>query len=73
MATITFRLSEEEKGLIEKVSQFENVSVSDLIRRSVIEAAEDYMDILTYNKLMKEHEENDQSISHEQMKAELGL
>ena len=73
MATITFRLSEEEKGLIEKVSKFNNVSISDFARRALIEAAEDYMDIQTYNKLMKEHEENDQSISHEQMKAELGL
>jgi len=73
MATITFRLSEEEKGLIEKVSKFNNVSISDFARKALIEAAEDYMDIQTYNKLMKEHEENDQSISHEQMKAELGL
>ncbi|HIY57885.1 MAG TPA: toxin-antitoxin system antitoxin subunit [Candidatus Tetragenococcus pullicola] len=73
MATITFRLSEEEKGLIEKVSKFDNVSISDFARKALIEAAEDYMDIQTYNKLMKEHEENDQSISHEQMKAELGL
>ena len=73
MATITFRLSEEEKGLIEKISKFNNVSISDFARKALIEAAEDYMDIQTYNKLMKEHEENDQSISHEQMKAELGL
>lgn len=73
MATISFRLSEEEKGLIEKVSKFNNVSISDFARKTLIEAAEDYMDIQTYNKLMKEHEENDQSISHEQMKTELGL
>ena len=59
--------------MIEKVSKFDNVSISDFARKALIEAAEDYMDIQTYNKLMKEHEENDQSISHEQMKAELGL
>ncbi|MFP8915282.1 type II toxin-antitoxin system RelB family antitoxin [Enterococcus innesii] len=73
MSTITFRVSEEEKEFLEKISEFENVSLSDFVRQQAIKAAEDLVDYQTYQKLMEEHKKKDESISHEQMMKELGL
>ncbi|WP_313510961.1 type II toxin-antitoxin system RelB family antitoxin [Enterococcus sp.] len=73
MSTITFRVSEEEKEFLEKISEFENVSLSDFVRQQAIKAAEDLVDYQTYLTLIEEHEKEDKSISHEQMVKELGL
>ncbi|WP_208560626.1 type II toxin-antitoxin system RelB family antitoxin [Marinilactibacillus kalidii] len=73
MSTITFRVSEEEKNYLEKIAQFENVSLSDFVRQQALNAAEDRIDYNTYHKLMEEHNKKDESISHEQMLKELGF
>ncbi|EPH92649.1 putative toxin-antitoxin system, antitoxin component, ribbon-helix-helix domain protein [Enterococcus faecalis 06-MB-DW-09] len=73
MSTITFRVSDEEKEFLEKISEFENVSLSDFVRQQAIKAAEDLVDYQTYRELMEEHKKKDESISHEQMMKELGL
>ena len=73
MSTITFRVSEEEKEFLEKISEFENVSLSDFVRQQAIKAAEDLVDYQTYRGLMEEHKKKDESISHEQMIKDLGL
>ncbi|GEQ49179.1 type II toxin-antitoxin system RelB family antitoxin [Tetragenococcus koreensis] len=71
--TITFRLSKEEKEFLEKIADFNDLSLSDFVRKETLEAAEEQIDRQTYKKLMEEHEENDQSISHQEMLKELGL
>lgn len=71
--TITFRLSKEEKKFLEKIADFNDLSLSDFVRKETLEAAEEQIDRQTYKKLMEEHEENDQSISHQEMLKELGL
>lgn len=73
MSTITFRVSEEEKEFLEKISEFENVSLSDFVRQQAIKAAEDLVDYQTYQQLMEDHKKKDESISHEEMMKELGL
>lgn len=73
VSTITFRVTKEEKSFLEKISQFENVSLSDFVRQQAIEAAEDRMDIQTYHELMKEHNEKDESITLAELKEELGF
>lgn len=71
--TVTFRLSKDEKEFLEKIADFNNLSLSDFVRKEALEAAEEQIDRQTYKELMKEHEEKDQSISHEEMLSELGL
>lgn len=71
--TVTFRLSKEEKEFLEKIADFNNLSLSDFVRKEALEAAEEQIDRQTYKELMKEHEEKDQSIAHEEMLSELGL
>ncbi len=47
--------------------------MSEFMRSNSLQTAETLVDFATYKQLMKEHEENDQSISHEDMLKELGL
>ncbi|MFV0561356.1 MAG: type II toxin-antitoxin system RelB family antitoxin [Enterococcus sp.] len=71
MSTITFRISEDEKNFLEKIAKFNNLSLSDFIRQKAINAAEEQMDFKDYQSMMKEHSENDTSISHADLLSEL--
>lgn len=49
------------------------MTISELARTKLTESLEDQIDIDIYEKAMAEHNERDKSISHEEMKRELGL
>ena len=71
MTVISLRLDEQEDKLIKEYAKTKNISVSALIRSSVLEKIEDEIDLGLYNQAMKEHKENPQSISFEDMLMEL--
>lgn len=71
MTVISLRLDEQEVKLIKEYAKTKNISVSALIRSSVLEKIEDEIDLGLYNQAMKEHRENPQSISFEDMLKEL--
>ncbi|MGO4961416.1 type II toxin-antitoxin system RelB family antitoxin [Jeotgalibaca porci] len=71
MTVISLRLDEQEDKLIKEYAKTKNISVSALIRSSVLEKIEDEIDLGLYNQAMKEHRENPQSISFEDMLKEL--
>lgn len=73
MPVISIRVSKEEKDFLEKVAEFNGDNISEFMRSNSLQTAETLVDFTTYKELMKEHEENDQSISHEDMLKELGL
>lgn len=71
MTTISLRIDSEEEKLIKEYAKSKNISVSALFRNSVLEKIEDEIDLGLYHQAMKEHKENDQSISFEDMLKEL--
>ncbi|HAP7170788.1 TPA: DUF1778 domain-containing protein [Enterococcus faecium] len=73
MPVISIRVSKEEKDFLEKVAEFNGDNISEFMRSNSLQTAETLVDFATYKQLMKEHEESDQSISHEDMLKELGL
>lgn len=73
MPVISIRVSKEEKDFLEKVAEFNGDNISEFMRSNSLQTAETLVDFATYKQLMKEHEENDQSISHEDMLKELDL
>lgn len=73
MATITFRVSDEEKEFLEDVAKFKGDSLSDFVRTEALQSAETLIDFTTYQTLMTKHNEKDESISHDEMMKELGL
>ncbi len=72
MSTISLRLSDKEDMLIRKYAELHNMDLSAFIRQAVIEKIEDEYDLTLFNKVWSE-EENQQRISHEDLKRELGL
>lgn len=73
MSNITFRVSEEEKAFMLAMADLNGMTVSELARTTLLETLEDQIDMDIYNKAMKDHKSLDESISHEEMKRELGL
>lgn len=73
MPTISFQISDQEKEFIEQMAKFNGMSLSKLIRKKVLESLEEQIDIESYEQMIKYHQIKDESISHEEMKRELGL
>lgn len=73
MSTVTFRVTDEEKSFIQAMADLNGISLSELARTKLLEGLEDQIDMALYEKAMKSHELNDESISHQEMLQELGL
>lgn len=73
MATITFRVSDDEKAFLESVAAFKGDSLSDFVRSESLHSAETFIDFNTYKELMAQLNEKDESISHDEMMKELGF
>lgn len=55
MATISLKMSESEKAFLKAAADFEGVSLSELIRRTTIEAIEDKYDARAGQDAMEEY------------------
>ena len=73
MISITLRVNDEDNRLIRDYAKTKNISISELMRQSVLEKIEDEIDLDIYNKAMQEHKENPQDISFDQMMKELDI
>jgi RHH-type rel operon transcriptional repressor/antitoxin RelB len=72
LSTISLRLSDKEDMLIRKYAELHNMDLSTFIRQAVIEKIEDEYDLTLFNKVWDE-EQQQERISHDQLKRELGL
>lgn len=66
--TISVRLSDKDAKLIKTYADINNISLSDLIRNTILEKIEDEYDLESYNKAMKEYKENPKTYSHEEVR-----
>ena len=73
MSMISLRLDEYEEALIKAYAKANNLSISELIRRSVIEKIEDEIDLKLYEDAMKSYKEEPESFSLEEAMKELEL
>ena len=69
--TISLRLSKEESDLIKSYAQMQQLSVSDLIRRTVLERIEDEYDLTLIQKAMEEYKQNPVTYSLDEVEREL--
>jgi len=72
MSTISLRLNDRDNTLIRKYAELNGMELSAFIRQTVIEKIEDEYDLALFDKVWQE-ERNQERISHEQLKSELGL
>ncbi len=71
--TISLRLSEEDTLLIKKYAEINSLSVSELIRQSVMEKIENEYDLEIYSKALAEYKDNSVTYSLDEVERELGL
>lgn len=71
--TISLRLNEQDTELIKSYAALQNISVSELIRRIVLERIEDEYDLKEYEKALAEYKANPVTYSLDEVERELGL
>lgn len=72
-ATICARLSEEEGRLIRDYAEMNNVTVSDLIRQTILEKIEDEYDLKLLREALAEWENSPVTYTHEEAAKMLDL
>jgi len=71
--TISLRLNDADTMLIKKYAEMNGISVSDLVRQSVLERIEDEFDLKAYEAALAEYRANPVTYTMEDMEKELGL
>jgi len=71
--TISLRLNEADSILFKKYAELHGISVSELLRRSVIEHIEEEYDLQAYEEAIAEYHENPITYSLDEVENELGL
>lgn len=64
MTTISLRLDDADSVLIRKYAELNGISVSDLIRQTVLDRIQDEYDLKAYQEAMEEYRNNPVSYSH---------
>lgn len=72
MAVITVRVDNEDNDLIKEYAKVKHMTVSELVRESVIQKIEDEIDIEAYNEYLL-NKEDTKFYSLEEVEKELGL
>ena len=70
---VSIRLSEQETSLIKDYAKLYNTSVSDIIRRSILERIEDELDLRAYEKAKAEYLADPVTYSLDEVATELGI
>ena len=73
MAVTSVRLNEDESKLIRSYCLIHGVSMSDALKRALIEKIEDEFDLIEYEEAKKRYDENPVSYSLEEVRKELKL
>ncbi len=70
---VSIRLSEQETSLIKDYAKLYNTSVSDIIRRSILERIEDELDLRAYEKAKADYLADPVTYSLDEVAKELGI
>lgn len=70
---MSLRLSEEETMLFRKYAELNKMTVSELIRQTVLERIEDEYDLKAYDKAMEEYKKNPVTYTLDEVEKELNL
>lgn len=71
--TISLRLNTADSELIKAYAEMQGISVSELLRRSVLERIEDEFDLKAYEEAMAEYRKNPVTYSLDEVIEELDL
>ena len=69
--TISLRLSDEDTDLFKKYADMNGITLSELVRSSVIERIEDELDLKEYERALDEYRKNPVVYSFDEVAREL--
>ena len=69
--TISIRFNEKDTSLIKDYAALHNISVSEFVRKAVLERIEDEIDLRAYNKAMEEYKSNPVTYTLDEIEQEL--
>lgn len=73
MTTISLRLNDRESDLFRRYAEMHGMTVSDLVRQSVMNRIEDEHDLQSYDKALAEYQANPVTFTHDEVKRMLEL
>ncbi|MPM15522.1 hypothetical protein SDC9_61893 [bioreactor metagenome] len=71
--TISLRLNDADSILFKKYAEMNGITISELVRQSVLERIEDEYDLKAYEKAMSAYKANPATYSLDEAERELGL
>ena len=71
--TISLRLNDEDTQLIKKYAELNGISVSDLIRQTVLDKIESEYDLELFSKALDNYIKNPVTYTLDEVERELGL
>lgn len=71
--TISLRLNDADSALVKKYAELRNMTVSELIRQTIMERIEDEFDLAAYEKAAAEYRANSVTYSHNEVRKMLEL
>ena len=71
--TISLRISNEEAALMKRYAQLNGITMTDLVRKCVLEHIEDEYDLAAYKVAMDEFRSDPATFSLDEVEKELGL
>lgn len=71
--TISVRLSDKDTELIKAYAEMNGMSLSDLVRKSILEKIEDEYDLECYYRAMEDYKNNPKTYTHEEVKKMMEL
>jgi len=73
MSVTSVRLTDEESNLVKSYCAIHGISLSDALKRALIEKIEDEFDLREYEAAKKRYDDNPVSYSLDEVRKELGL
>lgn len=71
--SISIRMNDKELELIKKYAELNGTTVSEVMRKAILEKIEDEFDIFLYEKAFGEYELNSKTYTLEEAKSLLGI
>lgn len=71
--TISLRLSEKDAMLFKRYAELKNLTMTELVRQSVMEHIEDELDLQAYEEAMVEYKANPVTYTHDEVREMLEL
>ena len=71
--TISLRLSEKDAMLFKRYAELKNLTMTELVRQSVMEHIEDELDLQAYEEAMAEYRANPVTYTHDEVREMLEL